>query len=278
MSSSRFACGSAAQYRRSIFLPLQVHILVLRISLCGRRNKAVSESRAQIFKAKSRALPGIATFGFRSQEPDSTTEPPPSPNMSLPPLNPQQTASGIAIDPRTLERVVPSSRRADGRWALGYPQKEATHVLYCKCSVRKQVKIRPGFTPQEDVSRFRGSRQQALDQSALPKGHIIGWVPPSAETKPKPKANPGSLAAAAAAAAADTSGLSKSQKKNAKRAEKRAEKKAETTEIRENWDDEEEGEKGDEKETNLTVADGSGSKSSDADVDAVAKEISQLNV
>jgi len=182
--------------------------------------------------------------------------------MSLPPLNPQQTVSGIAVDPRTLERVVPTSRRADG-------------------SVRKEVKIRPGFTPQEDVSRFRGSRQQAADHSALPKGHIIGWVPPSAETKPKPKANPGSLAAAAAAAAADTSGLSKSQKKNAKRAEKRAEKKVEVKEVREvreNWDDDDDDEKGDKKEVNQTAAVRSDSKSSDADVDAVAKEISQLNV
>jgi partner of Y14 and mago protein len=34
--------------------------------------------------------------------------------MSLPPLNPEKTAAGIIIDPRTLERVVPQSRRKDG--------------------------------------------------------------------------------------------------------------------------------------------------------------------
>lgn len=34
--------------------------------------------------------------------------------MSLPPLNPDKTASGIIVDPRTLERVVPASRRKDG--------------------------------------------------------------------------------------------------------------------------------------------------------------------
>ncbi|KAG9127337.1 hypothetical protein FRC07_014747 [Ceratobasidium sp. 392] len=181
--------------------------------------------------------------------------------MSLPPLVPEQSASGITVDPNTLDRVVPATRRADG-------------------SVRKELKIRPGFTPQEDVSRFRGSRQQAADRSALPKGHIMGWVPPSAETKPKPKIKPGnSLAAAAAAAAADTAGLSKAQKKNAKRAEKRAEKKAEAREVKENWDDDDDDdEKGDGKELKPVATVESTSKASEADVDAVTKEIEQLNV
>ncbi|KAG9074808.1 hypothetical protein FS749_013595 [Ceratobasidium sp. UAMH 11750] len=179
--------------------------------------------------------------------------------MSLPPLNPDQTVSGITVDPRTLERVVPSTRRADG-------------------SVRKELKIRPGFTPQEDVSRFRGSRQQAADRAALPKGHIMGWVPPSTETKPKPKVKPGSLAAAAAAAAADTAGLSKSQKKNAKRAEKRAEKKAEARQVKENWDDDDEDEKGDRKEIEQVATVESSSRTSGIDVDAVAKGIEELNV
>ncbi|KAG1820259.1 uncharacterized protein BJ212DRAFT_1245840, partial [Suillus subaureus] len=76
--------------------------------------------------------------------------------MARPPLFPDQSAAGIAVDPRTLERVIPESKRSDG-------------------TVRKQLKIRPGFTPQEDVSRFRGSRQQAMDATALPKGHILGW-------------------------------------------------------------------------------------------------------
>lgn len=38
--------------------------------------------------------------------------------MSRPPVFPEQSASGIAVDPRTLERVVPESRRADGTWVL----------------------------------------------------------------------------------------------------------------------------------------------------------------
>ncbi|KAG8744884.1 hypothetical protein FRC10_009254 [Ceratobasidium sp. 414] len=179
--------------------------------------------------------------------------------MSLPPLDPEQTISGITVDPKTLERVVPSTRRADG-------------------SVRKELKIRPGFTPQEDVSRFRGSRQQTADRTALPKGHIMGWVPPSAETRPKPKVKPGSVAAvAAAAAAADTAGLSKAQKKNAKRSEKRAEKKTEARQVKENWDDDDPDEKGDGEETDQPAVESS-SKASEADVDAVAKGIEQLNV
>ncbi|KAG6337369.1 hypothetical protein ID866_1742 [Astraeus odoratus] len=130
--------------------------------------------------------------------------------MSRPPLFPDQTASGIAVDPRTLERVVPESRRADG-------------------SMRKEIKIRPGFTPQEDVSRFRGTRQKAMDTSALPKGHIIGWAPPSAESKQNPK----------------TSAKLPPPNKNAKRrANQRAKKAAEKAEaaVRDDWEDEEEGE------------------------------------
>ncbi|TFK93854.1 hypothetical protein K466DRAFT_450382, partial [Polyporus arcularius HHB13444] len=79
--------------------------------------------------------------------------------MSKPPIVPETTASGIALDPRTLERVIPESRRSDG-------------------TVRKERKIRPGFTPQEDVRRFRGTRQAQAEANALPKGHIIGWAPP----------------------------------------------------------------------------------------------------
>ncbi|EIN10696.1 hypothetical protein PUNSTDRAFT_64750 [Punctularia strigosozonata HHB-11173 SS5] len=118
--------------------------------------------------------------------------------MSKPDIIPQTTSAGIAVDPRTLERVVPESRRADG-------------------SVRKERKIRPGFTPQEDVSRFRGSRQAQMDRNALPKGHIIGWVPPSADSQPV------------------KTGLSKSAKKNEKRKEKRKE--AAQKKVAESWED-----------------------------------------
>ncbi|KZT24466.1 hypothetical protein NEOLEDRAFT_1048033, partial [Neolentinus lepideus HHB14362 ss-1] len=78
-----------------------------------------------------------------------------------PPVNPDKSLAGIAVDPKTLERVIPESRRPDG-------------------SLRKEIKIRPGFTPQEDVKRFRGTKQAQMDTNQLPKGHIPGWVAPSA--------------------------------------------------------------------------------------------------
>ncbi|KAJ7591155.1 hypothetical protein C8J56DRAFT_887579 [Mycena floridula] len=121
--------------------------------------------------------------------------------MTLPPINPSKTAAGIAIDPQTLERVIPESKRPDG-------------------TVRKQIKIRPGFTPQEDVSRFRGSRQAQMDSNALPKGHIIGWAPPPKSSVPDSSTKP----------------LSKSAKKNAKRKEKRDEK-PKVEAVQENWED-----------------------------------------
>ncbi|GBE79285.1 hypothetical protein BKA93DRAFT_772199 [Sparassis latifolia] len=131
--------------------------------------------------------------------------------MSKPALFPETTTAGIAVDPRTLERVIPESRRPDG-------------------SVRKQIKIRPGFTPQEDVRRFRGTRQAQMEANVLPKGHVIGWTPPPSAPKP-------------GAAAAGTA-LSKSAKKNEKRKEKRKEKREETPseKVKDNWEDEDEAE------------------------------------
>ncbi|KAJ6539276.1 hypothetical protein B0H19DRAFT_961478 [Mycena capillaripes] len=119
---------------------------------------------------------------------------------TIPPIDPEKTAAGIALDPQTLERVIPESRRPDG-------------------TVRKQIKIRPGFTPQEDVRRFRGTKQAQQDANALPKGHIIGWAPP-----------PTSQASGSA-----TKPMSKSAKKNAKRREKKEEKKEEA--VADNWED-----------------------------------------
>ncbi|EAU84726.1 hypothetical protein CC1G_00245 [Coprinopsis cinerea okayama7 len=129
--------------------------------------------------------------------------------MSLPPIDPKKSVAGIAVDPQTLERVVPESRRPDG-------------------SVRKQLKIRPGFTPQEDVQRFRGTRQAQADANKLPKGHIIGWAPPTASETSTSKP------------------MSKGAKKNAKRKEKkekeRAEAAAAATPVRDNWEDDSDGE------------------------------------
>jgi len=128
--------------------------------------------------------------------------------MSRPPLNPEKTASGIAVDPRTLERVIPESKRPDG-------------------SVRKQIRIRPGFTPQEDVGRFRGRNQTQMDAAALPQGYIIGWAPP-----------PSSSSSSNANSGGGGKVLSKSAKKNAKRREKKDGRKEA---IRDDWEDEEDG-------------------------------------
>ncbi|KAF9263476.1 hypothetical protein L218DRAFT_831154, partial [Marasmius fiardii PR-910] len=118
--------------------------------------------------------------------------------MSRPPIDPPKTTAGIVVDPHTLERVIPESKRPDG-------------------SVRKQLKIRPGFTPQEDVKRFRGTRQAQMDVNALPKGHIVGWVPPTNKESEADKP------------------MSKSAKKNAKRREKKEEKK--NAVIKDSWED-----------------------------------------
>lgn len=35
-----------------------------------------------------------------------------------PPLAPELTAAGIAVNPRTLERVIPATKRLDGSYVL----------------------------------------------------------------------------------------------------------------------------------------------------------------
>jgi partner of Y14 and mago len=138
---------------------------------------------------------------------------------TTPPLFPEQTTSGIAVDPRTLNRVVPESRRPDGRCVHGTLALHPHLMLFY--SIRKEIKIRPGFTPQEDVTRFRGTRQTQMDRIALPAGHILGWVAPSSASKPK---------------SSDTHGsTSKSAKKNEKRKGKQDKKKEEI--IRANWEE-----------------------------------------
>ncbi|KAF4602168.1 hypothetical protein EYR40_005372 [Pleurotus pulmonarius] len=140
--------------------------------------------------------------------------------MARPPVNPEKSVAGIAVDPYTLDRVIPESRRPDG-------------------TVRKQLKIRPGFTPQEDVRRFRGSRQAEMDARALPKGHIIGWVPPTnSGASSTANAFPALSKAVNGAIADREKPLSKSAKKNAKRKEKREDKKADiAAAVKDSWED-----------------------------------------
>jgi partner of Y14 and mago protein len=51
-------------------------------------------------------------------------------------MTPQPTASGIVTDERSGERHIPESKRADG-------------------SVRKAIKVRPGYRPPEDVEVYK---------------------------------------------------------------------------------------------------------------------------
>lgn len=137
---------------------------------------------------------------------------------------------------RVRDRVGPTHARA------GHPRVETTRrnvrallltpdttLAHLLPSVRKEIKIRPGFTPQEDVSRFRGTRQQAMDATALPKGHILGWVAPSSDAQAKAKAKGTSAPP---------------PNKNArKRANQRARKTAEKSEaVKDSWEDEEDAE------------------------------------
>ncbi|KAL8276105.1 hypothetical protein RQP46_011487 [Phenoliferia psychrophenolica] len=90
------------------------------------------------------------------------------------------SASGIIDKDGT--RVVQGSRRPDGTY-------------------RKELKIRPGFTPEEDVTRYRTTRAAEAEARAAIKGRVPGLAPN--------------------AVAAALTGMSKAQKKNSRRKEKR---------------------------------------------------------
>lgn len=100
-----------------------------------------------------------------------------------------------------------------------YGLRPAPNPMRHTFSVRKELKIRPGFTPQEDVGRFKTSRQAQSEANKLPKGHIVGWVAPSSQSTstaaastPTPKV---------ATVDADGNPLSKAALKNAKRKAKK---------------------------------------------------------
>ncbi|KAM0752499.1 hypothetical protein T439DRAFT_379548 [Meredithblackwellia eburnea MCA 4105] len=129
--------------------------------------------------------------------------------MSRPPILPASN-SGIT-EKNNGDRVVERSRRPDGTF-------------------RKEIKIRPGFTPEEDVKRYRSQRMADDEARASTKGRIPGLAP-----------------AAAVQAALNGMGMSKAQKKNAKRKEKRKEGAGEDEdgeeETPDSWDADEEGSK-----------------------------------
>ncbi|EFP87888.2 uncharacterized protein PGTG_14603 [Puccinia graminis f. sp. tritici CRL 75-36-700-3] len=126
---------------------------------------------------------------------------------SRPPLLSELTpsTSGIVLDPHTGDRKVAPSKRPDG-------------------TLRKEIKIRPGFTPQEDVSKFRSARQSDFEAKKLPKGSVVGLVRPEV-----------------AVAQSALKGMSQAQKKNAKRKEKRKAENSSKPEAEEKtpeqWDD-----------------------------------------
>jgi len=149
-----------------------------------------------------------------------------------------------------------------------------------RSSLRKERKIRPGFTPQEDVRRFRGTKQAQLDARQLPKGHIIGWAPPPTS---------------ASSTSGKTTGttLSKSQKKNQKRKEKREN--DVSKKIKDSWEDDDDdeddgidaGNKGDKASTPSEA--GSGSRNdrkshiadrpnAESDADGLADKLGKLEV
>ena len=153
------------------------------------------------------------------------------------------------------------------------------HLLpaHARFSVRKERKIRPGFTPQEDVQRFRGTRQSAADARSGIDANQRASVPGAA---------PGArslFAAAVGAANASVPGagrsvgagsgaepMSKAAKKNAARRKKKAEKREEAEEVPDNWDDEPE------EDAKPTKAEAK--KTEDASTDAVVEKLEKLEV
>ena len=99
-----------------------------------------------------------------------------------------------------------------------------------------------------------------MDTRALPKGHIIGWVPPSSAMNITTGKSSGTM--------------SKSQKKNEKRKEK---KKADIAKkIQENWeDDDDEDEIKPASKPKVTVE---GSNKTDSTADEVAEGLEKLDV
>lgn len=139
------------------------------------------------------------------------------------------SASGIVERKLTGERVIVESRRADGR-CVHLISPYVGRLLRKEHSIRKERKVRPGYTPPEDVEKFKSARQQDADRRALPKGMVPGMA--SSAISAARAAQEGSAAAE----------LSKSAKKNAKRREKKDEDDrppASNEPVKDSWDEEE---------------------------------------
>ena len=155
--------------------------------------------------------------------------------------------------------------------------------------------------------RFRGTRQQTVEQSALPKGHIVGWVPPSIESKAKRGGRPAASTSSGGARSLEAlaagklstpipveTPVSKSAKKNAKRTEKKKEGKQKTLEekIKAAWDDDSDDDiprpakKGKAPASNSTpkeepeepVEAGQNAEKTDDDASEITSKVAELNI
>lgn len=163
-------------------------------------------------------------------------------------MAPQPTNSGIVTD-ESGERHIPESVRADG-------------------SVRKAIKIRPGYRPAEDVQVYKNRTAETFRNRY--KGGVIG-----AETADDDKS------AAPAAAATTTNGTSSSSSsaaanKNAKRREARKKAKAaETTTADGGEDKAKEGRDGDDGATQKDAEGAAATVDSDAERKKKARNLTK---
>ncbi|KAG9049601.1 hypothetical protein FS837_009801 [Tulasnella sp. UAMH 9824] len=139
--------------------------------------------------------------------------------------------------------------------------------------MRKEIKIRPGFTPQEDVGRFRSQRQQVADARKAGPRVVPGWAPPPQTTKKPPK--PKSETATTGKPGAGT------QKKTEKAKAK------EKAPVKDSWEDEDEDDKDKAKmpetsssklEEDSAKADTTGPKNDNATVDLLAKDVAAVTI
>ncbi|KAG8909393.1 hypothetical protein FRC01_006972 [Tulasnella sp. 417] len=136
--------------------------------------------------------------------------------------------------------------------------------------MRKEIKIRPGFTPQEDVGRFRSQRQQIVDARKAGPRVVPGWAPPPQATKkpPKPKS--------------DTANAGKPGAGTQKKTDKAKAK--EKAPVKDSWEDEDEDDKEKVKKPDTkpdedsTQADVTGQKSDNADVDSLTKDVAAVTI
>lgn len=123
--------------------------------------------------------------------------------MSRPPIFLDKTVAGI-VNKNDGERVVAGSRRPDGSQVTSTLVSLEPHShRFAPHRYRKELKIRPGYTPEEDVKRYRSTRMAEADARAAVKGKVPGLTPGAAPVQ------------------AAIAGMSKAQKKNAKRKEKK---------------------------------------------------------